>query len=187
MLCYWVEARGGRAGGLVTDRFDNVIQTGRVWGEWKGRRLSELLDSLRITRALRVLRLGPPVCLECGDEPVARTHCHCRSAEPARLQDATVVIPARFVVQNRVAVKDEVLRYLLPGAAVTLDFSHNEYADSSALGVLVNLQRRARQAGATLLLRQVSPELRQVFDLTRLSYGFEWADGPHAGRAPVPL
>ncbi|TML63725.1 MAG: STAS domain-containing protein, partial [Actinobacteria bacterium] len=41
--------------------------------------------------------------------------------------------------------------------------------DSSGLGVLMGAGRRARDQGGELVLREVSPQIRRVLDVTGLS------------------
>jgi len=60
----------------------------------------------------------------------------------------------------------------LDGEGVThiaVDLSGLTFVDSSGLGVLMSAGRRARDQGGELVLREVSPQIRRVLDVTGLS------------------
>ena len=60
----------------------------------------------------------------------------------------------------------------LDGEGVThiaVDLSGLTFVDSSGLGVLMGAGRRARDQGGELVLREVSPQIRRVLDVTGLS------------------
>ena len=54
-------------------------------------------------------------------------------------------------------------------AALLLDFGGVEYVDSSGLATLVEYVRKVQDFGGRLALAEVSPRVRTIFDLVRLS------------------
>ena len=58
---------------------------------------------------------------------------------------------------------------------VVLDFGHVQYLPYEALGALVNLKKRLAFRGR-LVFRNVHPDLREVFRMTRLDQVFEIND-----------
>jgi anti-sigma B factor antagonist len=64
-----------------------------------------------------------------------------------------------------------------------LDLARVEYLGAAGLGVLLRLRRRVQAAGGWLALENVSPRLREVFDVTGLTRLFPiLAAAPSAGR-----
>ena len=64
-----------------------------------------------------------------------------------------------------------------PGATVVLDLTHVSFLDSTALGTIVGLLRRVREAGGEL--RVVLPETaaRRIFEVTALERALDvWPD-----------
>ena len=59
-----------------------------------------------------------------------------------------------------------------PGEDVVLDFGQVGFLDSSGLGTLIGLQKRAMQERRSLVLSSLTPQIRKVFDVTRLSDAF---------------
>jgi anti-anti-sigma factor len=51
---------------------------------------------------------------------------------------------------------------------VTVDLTGLTFIDSSGLSALVDAHRRARDAGGVLILRNPTPMLRRLLDITRL-------------------
>jgi anti-sigma B factor antagonist len=67
------------------------------------------------------------------------------------------------------------LQNLVAGAEqrVIVDFRAVDFIDSSGLGVLVGALKRARERGAVIVLRGMSPATQKVFDITGLTQLFE--------------
>ena len=59
---------------------------------------------------------------------------------------------------------------------VTVDLSATRELDASGLGILVLVQKRAREQGMTTRLRGASEPVRRLLVLTRLDYLFELVD-----------
>jgi len=52
---------------------------------------------------------------------------------------------------------------------IAVDLRRLTFVDSSGLGVLMGAGRRARDRGGRVVLREVSPQIRRVLDVTGLS------------------
>ncbi|HEX5366721.1 MAG TPA: STAS domain-containing protein [Acidimicrobiales bacterium] len=66
-------------------------------------------------------------------------------------------------------VKGELVALIDGGhRALSLDLSDVGFVDSSGLGVLVAVHRRAESAGGALVIRSTPPQLRRLFEITRL-------------------
>ncbi|GMU82001.1 MAG: STAS domain-containing protein [Phycisphaerales bacterium] len=59
---------------------------------------------------------------------------------------------------------------------IVLDFGDVRFLSSQALGVLLNLRRKADKAGAKVALARIRAELARVFKLTNLDKLFEFFD-----------
>jgi anti-sigma B factor antagonist len=80
-----------------------------------------------------------------------------------------VPMPRDFVVSTRQLFRATVLARLAAGCkAIVIDCAETGYIDSSGCGVLVSLNRAAKDAGATFRIRGLSDDLRTVFALTRI-------------------
>ena len=56
---------------------------------------------------------------------------------------------------------------------IVVDMSGVSYIDSSGLGILVGAVTHARRAGGNLKLANISPGVKEILNLTRLSSFFE--------------
>lgn len=59
---------------------------------------------------------------------------------------------------------------------LVLDFSRVSHMSSSALGMLITLQKRVREKNGQLRLCGIQPNIREVFVITRLNEIFEICD-----------
>lgn len=67
------------------------------------------------------------------------------------------------------AVKRELAQLIDDGNnAVALDLSDVGFVDSSGLGVLVAIHRHAEAQGSSFALRSITPQVRRLFEITRL-------------------
>lgn len=62
-----------------------------------------------------------------------------------------------------------------------LDFEKVKLLSSSALGILVTLQKKARQIKGRVIICSLKPELRKVFKITSLDKLFEFFDSESEG------
>lgn len=83
---------------------------------------------------------------------------------------ATVVVmaPDKLVVANRTAMKSFLLAQLGLGADVILDLSDTVTVDSSALGMLISVERSFRLAGRGFVLCALHQELPALFEVTQV-------------------
>lgn len=56
---------------------------------------------------------------------------------------------------------------------LVFDFADAQYVSSQVLGKLIDLKRKARIAHAQVLLRNLHPDLREVFRITRMDQLFD--------------
>lgn len=83
-------------------------------------------------------------------------------------------VPAVVVVGNRQQLKQLVVDALAHGARrVVLQMHECEYVDASGCGVLVSIQKKCREAGATLVLAGLTADVRTIFEVTKLDTLFE--------------
>jgi anti-anti-sigma regulatory factor len=62
------------------------------------------------------------------------------------------------------------------GKAVAIDLSGTAEVDASGLGILVLVQKRAKELGVHLTLRKVPTQVRYLLLLTKLDHLFEFVD-----------
>jgi anti-sigma B factor antagonist len=55
---------------------------------------------------------------------------------------------------------------------ILLNFSNVEYMSSAALGKLITLNKKVQSAGGKLVLCSIDPQIREVFEITRLDKVF---------------
>ena len=82
----------------------------------------------------------------------------------------TVVrVDGQLIVGNRHQLKELIQTALDRGARrILVDFSETGYIDSSGLGALVSISKRARELGGELRLSGLNDDLRSLFELTKL-------------------
>ena len=72
------------------------------------------------------------------------------------------------------ALRRETRRLIAEGRPdILLDLTGVRYVDSSGLGEMVAAQAAARRAGGQVALFGLSPNVREVFEVTRLVYVFD--------------
>lgn len=101
------------------------------------------------------------------------------SASPSTVRDA-LPAPSRLVADNRGDFRKVALSYLERAAtsgepAARLDLAETEEVDASGLGILVLLQKRARELQIQLELVRVPRDVRQLLTLTKLEHLFRFA------------
>jgi anti-sigma B factor antagonist len=88
--------------------------------------------------------------------------------------DGDIVV--RFTTQTVEAETIERLMGSLEDRSVRriiFDFAGVRYCDSAALGAMIHLKRRIHGRGSGLVLRNLRPDMREVFLITRLDQVFE--------------
>ena len=85
--------------------------------------------------------------------------------------------PERLDASNADTFKERALGLLEAGGVVVVDFSGTKFIDSVGLGCLVSLLKRAASNdGAKVVLCSLSPQVMQIFEMTRLHRLFEIFD-----------
>lgn len=74
-------------------------------------------------------------------------------------------------------LRETLLTYIANGYHIfKVDFSHVDTIDTTGLGILVTIQKRALQNGGTVTLQGLHGAVKDVFDRTRLSKAFPIID-----------
>jgi anti-anti-sigma factor len=77
--------------------------------------------------------------------------------------------PSQLIIGNREDFKRKVLGELEKGQkSFLIDFLNTGYIDSSGLGVLVSCSKKVRERGGEMRLANLTPDLRTLFELTKL-------------------
>src|SRR5215203_1569928 len=101
-------------------------------------------------------------------------------SNPAAISPAAIIAPERIVAATRGEFRTAVLaliEQLGPDAgAITIDLQHTVELDASGLGILVLLQKRAKERGLSTRLRQAPDRVRNLLKLTLLEFLFELTD-----------
>jgi anti-anti-sigma factor len=89
-----------------------------------------------------------------------------------------LVTPGRLVAETRLEFRRTALEYLdratqRNAARLVLEMGGTTEIDASGLGVLVLLQKRARERMVATKLLHAPPAVKQMLRLTRLDYLFE--------------
>lgn len=58
-----------------------------------------------------------------------------------------------------------------------LDFANVDHLSSAALGMLININNRIKQKNGQLRLANIRPQIREVFDITKLNRLFRLCEG----------
>ena len=89
-----------------------------------------------------------------------------------------IEVDPELIVRNRLALRQKIVDALAEGhRVIVLDMGRCQQIDSAGLGVLVSCSKRAREAGAQLVIEQVSTDLRTLLDITGLGALFDIRSG----------
>ncbi|MDU4962278.1 MAG: STAS domain-containing protein [Sporomusaceae bacterium] len=93
------------------------------------------------------------------------------------VQDQVIVtLSGGLFVEDAAALRETLISYIERGyKSYLVDLSRVDYIDSSGLGVLVAIQKRALQKGGGITIKGLQGVVREVFELTRLTKVFEIA------------
>ena len=109
--------------------------------------------------------------------------------QPPRLMvtkqnDVTVVelMDQKILEEGSIAKIGEKLYALVAAGApsLVLDFAEVGYMSSSALGMLITLNKRVREKDGRLWLCNIKPSIKEVFTITRLDEVFTLCDSRQA-------
>ena len=91
-----------------------------------------------------------------------------------------VVAPARLVSSTRADFRTLALAHLerlhAPDGALVIDLAQTMELDASGLGILVLLQKRAKDRGLSTSLRHAPERVRNLLKLTMLDFLFVFTD-----------
>ena len=90
-----------------------------------------------------------------------------RDTSPAPFQ--VLVVPPRLDFEEVHRIRAEMEATLLSPTPVVLDLKQVEFIDSTGVGLLIRLQKRARCDGHQLVLANVSENVRRALELMRLT------------------
>lgn len=83
-------------------------------------------------------------------------------------------VPENFAVEEADAFREKITQWLSEGiTSFVLDFSHCMFIDSTGLGVLVTLHKKCGGNKHAIKLLGVKPQVKRVFELTRLDGVFD--------------
>lgn len=96
-------------------------------------------------------------------------------------QDFTVVngevmvsLTGSLYVEEAAALREKLLEYIQAGRRnFAIDLKSVDYIDSSGLGVLVAIQKRALQSGGKVVIKGLQGTVKELFEMTRLTKVFE--------------
>ncbi|MEO3943856.1 STAS domain-containing protein [Gorillibacterium sp. CAU 1737] len=90
------------------------------------------------------------------------------------MEEMTIQLPELFSVEEAARFREQVRGYIEKGIVrFTLDFSKCKFIDSTGLGVIVSSYKKCVENQGTIRLRSLDPNVRKIFELTRLINVFE--------------
>lgn len=88
--------------------------------------------------------------------------------------ELTVTLAGSMYVEEAAALREKLLEYIQAGQRnFLIDLKSVDYIDSSGLGVLVAIQKRALQNGGKVVIKGLQGTVKQLFEMTRLTKVFE--------------
>ena len=84
-----------------------------------------------------------------------------------------VEVNGRLVAAVAPALREEVIGKMGDGTNVLFDLSKMEHIDSSGLGALVQILQKAKASGGKVVLANLQPGPKIVFDITKVSRVFD--------------
>jgi anti-sigma B factor antagonist len=92
------------------------------------------------------------------------------------MREVDIKIPDTFSVEEAAHFRETVRDYLnqsTEAVSFQLDFSGCQFIDSTGLGVIVSSYKKCVEGGGSIKLHSLTPNVRKVFELTRLNNVFE--------------
>lgn len=84
-----------------------------------------------------------------------------------------VSLDGRFVASSAPLLREDIMARIGDGTNVLFDLSKMVHIDSSGLGVLVQVLQKAKAGGGKVILANLQPGPKIVFDITKVSRVFE--------------
>ena len=85
-----------------------------------------------------------------------------------------VALPGSMYVEEAAKFRESLIGYIEKGHKIfIIDLAELDYIDSSGLGTLVAIQKRALQNGGRVIIKGLNGLVKDMFELTRLTKVFE--------------
>lgn len=85
-----------------------------------------------------------------------------------------VNLSGSIYVEEAAQIRESLIGYIEKGHKIfVVDLGSVDYIDSSGLGTLVAIQKRALQNGGSVIIRNLQGLVKDLFELTRLTKVFE--------------
>lgn len=85
-----------------------------------------------------------------------------------------VALSGKIYVSEASVLREKLLEYIEDGfSQFVIDLDGVSYIDSSGLGVLVAIQKRAMQKNGSVTIRNLRGQIKELFELTRLTKVFK--------------
>lgn len=89
-------------------------------------------------------------------------------------EEVIVTLTGSLYVEEAAALREKLLEYIQAGRRnFAIDLRSVDYIDSSGLGVLVAIQKRALQSGGKVVIKGLQGTVKELFEMTRLTKVFE--------------
>ena len=89
-------------------------------------------------------------------------------------KDVLVVLSGSIYVEEAAQIRESLIGYIDSGhKTFIVDLGNVDYIDSSGLGTLVAIQKRALQNGGSVIIKGMKGLVKDLFELTRLTKVFE--------------
>lgn len=91
-----------------------------------------------------------------------------------RQNNVKVSLPKEFAIKEAAEFREQVYELINKGSYnFEIDFSECVFIDSSGLGVMVSAYKRCAEKGGKIQIANLNPQVKKVFQLTRLDRVFE--------------
>ena len=85
-----------------------------------------------------------------------------------------VNLSSSIYVEEAAQIRESLIGYIEKGhKTFVVDLGNVDYIDSSGLGTLVAIQKRALQNGGSVIIKNLKGLVKDLFELTRLTKVFE--------------
>ena len=85
-----------------------------------------------------------------------------------------VSLSGSIYVEEAAQIRESLIGYIEKGhKTFVIDLGNVDYIDSSGLGTLVAIQKRALQNGGSVIIKNLKGLVKDLFELTRLTKVFE--------------
>lgn len=86
----------------------------------------------------------------------------------------TVSLTGSLYVEEAAVLRERLLEYIQAGHRdFIVNLNNVDYIDSSGLGVLVAIQKRALQNGGKVIIKGLQGTVKELFEMTRLTKVFD--------------